>query len=149
MLEIGLIALCGGILGVMLMIPLRSALIVQEHGVLGYPEGQACAEVLMAGEEGSDQSVVVFSGLGIAAAYKFITDGLKLFPSRVDWVIPDYKGAGAGVDVLPALAGVGYICGPRIASYMFAGSTLAWFVIMPLIALFGGNLTIYPATQSV
>ncbi len=149
LIDIGLIALCGGVLGVMMMIPLRNALIVEEHGTLGYPEGTACAEVLMAGEERGAKSSTVFAGLGIAAAYKFITDGLKLFPSEVDYSIKAYKGSGVGVDVLPALAGVGYICGPRVSSYMFAGSTLAWLVIMPLIALFGSNLVIYPATETV
>ncbi len=149
MIDIGIIALCGGILGVVMMIPLRRALIVEEHGVLGYPEGTACAEVLMAGEKGGSRASTVFSGLGIAAVYKFITDGLKLFPSEVDYTIPAYKGSGFGVDVLPALAGVGYICGPRVSSYMFAGSTLAWFVLMPLIALFGSDLLIYPATTTV
>ena len=149
MVEIGLIALCGGVLGVMMMIPLRSALIVKEHGTLGYPEGKACAEVLMAGEEGGAKASTVFWGLGIAAIYKFVADGLKLFPSEVDYTIDSYKGSGFGVDVLPALAGVGYICGPRISSYMFAGSTIAWFVLMPMIALFGSDLVIYPATASV
>ena len=149
LIDIGLIALCGGVLGVLMMIPLRSALIVKEHGNLGYPEGTACAEVLMAGEEGGAKASTVFCGLGIAAAYKFVADGLKLFPSEVDWTIPSYKGSGFGVDVLPALAGVGYICGPRISSYMFAGSTIAWFVLMPMIALFGSDLVIYPADVSV
>lgn len=149
LVEIGLIALCGGLLGVMLMIPLRSALIVKEHGVLTYPEGQACAQVLIAGEEGGAKSVKVFAGLGIAAVYKFIADGLKLFPSEVDYTIPAYKGSGVGVDVLPALAGVGYICGPKVASYLLSGGILAWLVIMPLIALFGSDLIIYPAKISV
>ncbi len=149
LIDIGLIALCGGVLGVMMMIPLRSALIVKEHGTLGYPEGKACAEVLMAGEEGGSRATTVFAGLGIAAVYKFVADGLKLFPSEVDYSISAYKGSGIGVDVLPALAGVGYICGPRVSSYMFAGSTLAWFVLMPMIALFGSDLIIYPATMTV
>ncbi len=149
LVEIGLIALCGGILGVIFMIPLRSALIVKEHGVLAYPEGQACAEVLIAGEEGGDKSVTVFAGLGIAAVYKFIADGLKIFPSEVDYSISAYKGAGVGMDVLPALAGVGYICGPKVSSYILAGGTLAWLVIMPLIALFGSELVIFPAQVSV
>ena len=78
LIEISLIALCGGVLGVLFMIPLRSALIVEEHGKLPYPEGQACAEVLLAGEEGGAKAGTVFAGLGIAAAYKFIADGLKL-----------------------------------------------------------------------
>jgi putative oligopeptide transporter, OPT family len=149
MLTIGLIALCGGVLGVLLMVPLRTALIVKEHGTLPYPEGTACAEVLIAGEEGGAKSSTVFAGLGIAAVYKFIADGLKLFPSEVDWSIPAYKGAGIGGDVLPALAGVGYICGPKISSYMLAGGATAWFVIMPLIALFGSDLVIYPADCTV
>lgn len=149
LVEIGLIALCGGLLGVLLMIPLRSALIVKEHGVLTYPEGQACAEVLVAGEEGGAKAATVFTGLGVAALYKFIADGLKLFPSEVDYSITPYKGAGIGMDVLPALAGVGYICGVKVSSYLFAGGTLAWLVIMPLIALFGSDLTIYPATVPI
>ena len=149
LIEIGLIALCGGLLGVLLMIPLRSALIVKEHGVLTYPEGQACAEVLVAGEEGGDKSATVFAGLGIAALYKFIADGLKIFPSEVDYSVKSYKGAGVGMDVLPALAGVGYICGPKVSSYLLAGGSLAWLVIMPLIALFGSDLIIYPADISV
>ena len=148
-IEIAVIAACGGILGVLLMVPLRNALIVQEHGTLAYPEGRACAEVLIAGEEGGSKASTVFAGLGIAALYKFIADGLKVFPSEVDWSISAYKGAGFGADVLPALAGVGYICGARVSSYLFAGGTLAWFVIMPLIALFGSDLTIYPAEVSV
>ena len=81
LLEIALIAVCGGFLGILFMIPLRRALIVKEHGVLPYPEGTACAEVLLAGEEGGSKASIVFAGLGIAGVYKFITDGLKLFPS--------------------------------------------------------------------
>lgn len=149
LVEIGFIALCGGLLGVLLMVPLRSALIVQEHGVLPYPEGQACAEVLIAGEEGGDKSVTVFKGLGIAALYKLIADGMKLFPSEVDFSIPAYKGSGIGMDVLPALAGVGYICGPKVSSYLLAGGTVAWFVIMPLMAMFGSDLVLFPAAVSI
>ena len=149
LIEISLIALCGGILGVLFMIPLRSALIVQEHGNLPYPEGQACAEVLLAGEEGGAKAGTVFSGLGIAALYKFIADGLKLFPSEVDFEIKSYKGSGVGMDVLPALAGVGYICGPKVSSYLLAGGTVGWFVLMPLIVLFGGDMVLYPATAPI
>ena len=148
-IDISLIAICGGVLGVMMMIPLRSALIVKEHGVLAYPEGTACAEVLMAGEEGGSKASVVFAGLGIGAVYKFIADGLKLFPSEVDYSIKAYPGSGIGVDVLPALAGVGYIVGPRVSSYMFSGGLLTWFVIMPMIVLFGSDLVIFPAEVSV
>ena len=149
LVEIGLIALCGGVLGVLMMIPLRSALIVKEHGVLAYPEGQDCAEVLIAGEEGGAKASTVFSGLGIAALYKFIADGLKLFPSEITYDIAPYKGSGVGIDVLPALAGVGYICGVKVSSYLFAGGVLGWFVIMPLMALFGGDLVLFPADKTI
>lgn len=148
-LEIAVIAFCGGVLGVLFMVPLRAALIVKEHGVLPYPEGTACAEVLLAGEEGGTSASTVFAGLGISAAYKFVADGLKLFPSEVDYEIKSYKGAGFGVDVLPALAGVGFICGPKIASYMLSGGLVAWVAIMPLIALFGMDSILYPTTTPI
>ena len=147
LVEIGLIALCGGVLGVLMMIPLRSALIVKEHGVLAYPEGQACAEVLIAGEEGGAKASTVFSGLGIAAVYKFIADGLKIFPSEITYDISAYKGSGVGIDVLPALAGVGYICGAKVSSYLFAGGIPGWLVIMPLMVLFGGDAIMFPVTD--
>ena len=130
-----------------MMIPLRSALIVKEHGTLAYPEGQACAEVLIAGEEGGAKASTVFSGLGIAAVYKFVADGLKVFPSEITYDIPVYKGSGVGIDVLPALAGVGYICGPKVSSYLFAGGVLGWLVIMPLMVLFGGDSILFPVTD--
>ena len=148
-LEIAIIAGIGGALGVLFMVPLRKALIVQEHGVLPYPEGQACAEVLLAGEEGGAKAGIVFKGLGIAALYKFVADGLKLFPSEVHYEIPAYAGAGVGVDVLPALLGVGYICGTKISSYLFAGGITGWFVLMPLIVLFGGNSVLFPVDITV
>ena len=149
LVEISLIALIGGVLGVLFMIPLRAALIVKEHGTLPYPEGKACAEVLMAGEEGGAKASTVFTGLGVAAVYKFIADGLKLFPSEVDYSIDSYKGSGIGADVLPALLGVGYICGAKVSSYLFAGGLLGWFVLMPLIVLFGGDAVIFPASDPV
>lgn len=146
--EISAIAVCGGLLGVLFMVPLRTALIVEEHGVLPFPEGTACAEVLLAGESGGDKSKVVFSGLGLSALYKFIADGLCLFPSEVAWEIKPLR-AGFGADVLPALAGVGYICGKKISSYMFAGGLLGWFVIIPLISLFGGESVIAPGVKPI
>ncbi len=139
-LMIAAVAVCGGFLGVFFMIPLRTALIVEEHGVLPYPEGTACAEVLLAGEEGGDKSKVVFAGLGIAAVYKFIADGLSLFPSEVNFDIQNETyTCGIGMDVLPALAGVGYICGLKISSYMFAGGILSYLVLIPAISYFGGD----------
>lgn len=149
LVEIAIIAAIGGCLGVLFMVPLRKALIVQEHGVLPYPEGQACAEVLLAGEEGGAKASTVFKGLGLSMVYKFITDGLKVFPSEVHWEIPAYAGSGVGVDVLPALLGVGYICGTKISSYLFAGGVMGWFVLMPLILLFGKDIVLFPATVTV
>ena len=148
-LSIALIALFGGILGVCFMVPLRQALIVEEHGTLPFPEGTACAEVLLAGEEGGSKAGTVFAGLGIAAFYKFLADGMQLFPSEIGHAFKNYSGAQVGMQVLPALGGVGYICGPKISSYMFAGGTLSWFVLMPMIALFGGDAVIFPASVTV
>lgn len=150
MITIFLVALVGGLLGVAFMVPLRQALIVEEHGTLPFPEGTACAEVLLAGEEGGSKAGTVFSGLGIAAAYKFIADGLKIFPGEIGYDIKAYAGSSVGVQVLPALAGVGYICGPKISSYMLAGSTLSWFVLMPAIALFGADAqAIFPGSDPI
>ena len=149
LVTIFLIALFGGLLGVCFMVPLRQALIVEEHGTLPFPEGTACAEVLLAGEEGGSKAGSVFTGLGIAALYKFVADGLKLFPGEIGYAFKSYAGSQIGIQVLPSLAGVGFICGPKISSYMLAGGTLSWFVLMPAIALFGGDATIYPGTESI
>lgn len=149
LLTIFFIALFGGLLGVSFMVPLRQALIVEEHGTLPFPEGTACAEVLLAGEEGGSKAGSVFTGLGIAAVYKFIADGLKLFPSEIGYAFKGYAGSQIGIQVLPSLAGVGFICGPKISSYMLAGGTLSWFVLMPAIALFGGDATIYPGSDPI
>ena len=142
--EITLIALCGGILGVLFMVPLRNALIVKEHATLLYPEGTACADVLLAGEEGGANASTVFSGMGLAAVFKFVVDGLKLLPADVSAAFKSFKGE-IGMEVYPALLGVGYIVGPQIASYMFVGSVIGWMVIIPLICLFGPDTWLYPA----
>ncbi len=136
-MTITVVALIGGILGVVFMVPLRKALIVQEHGVLPYPEGTACAEVLLAGEEGGEKSKTTFLGLGFGAAYKFICEGLHLFPNEIETTIPGYSGAAIGVDVLPSLLGVGFIIGPKISAYMLGGAVLGWFVLIPLITYIG------------
>ena len=135
-LAITVIALCGGILGVLFMVPLRNALIVREHATLPYPEGTACAEVLLAGEEGGAQAASVFSGLGIAAAFKFIVDGVKLAPTEINLTLENF-GAQIGTQIYPALVGVGYIVGPRISSFMFVGGVIGWCVLIPMILLFG------------
>ena len=144
LVEITLIALCGGVLGVLFMVPLRNALIVKEHETLLYPEGTACADVLLAGEEGGANASTVFSGMGLAAAFKFVVDGLKVLPSDVAFAFKSFKGE-VGMEVYPALLGVGYLVGPQIASYMFVGSIIGWMVIIPLICLFGPDTWLYPA----
>ena len=150
LLEITLIALIGGLLGVFFMVPLRNALIVREHGVLPYPEGQACAEVMLAGEEGGSSASTVFAGMGFAAFFKFIIDGLKVVPGEVsvEGTTKTYPGA-IGTQIYPAVMSVGYICGPKISSYMFAGGLVSWLVLIPMIVLFGSSITMYPGTVSV
>ncbi len=146
--TITIIALFGGLLGVFFMVPLRSALIVQEHGVLPYPEGTACAEVLLAGEEGGSSASAVFAGMGIAAAIKFLVDGFKLISSTLTLKIGSLK-TELSAEIYPALISVGYICGARISSYMFAGGIIGWFVLIPAIVIFGGDIVMYPASVSV
>ena len=146
--EITLIALCGGVLGVLFMVPLRNALIVKEHATLLYPEGTACADVLLAGEEGGANAATVFSGMGIAAIFKFVVDGLKVIPADVAVAFKGFKGE-IGMECYPALLGVGYIVGPRIASFMFVGSLIGWMVLIPVICLFGADTVMYPGTETI
>ena len=147
-IEITLIALIGGLLGVFFMIPLRNALIVKEHGILPYPEGTACAEVLLAGEEGGANASTVFAGMGIAAAFKFIIDGIKLCAGEITFAFKGFAGA-VGTQIYPAVMSVGYICGPKISAYMLSGGILSWLVIIPMIVMFGESIVIYPGTQTV
>ena len=146
--EITLIALLGGLLGVFFMVPLRNALIVKEHGVLPYPEGTACAEVLLAGEKGGANASTVFAGMGFAALFKFIIDGLKLVSGEVSLRVKGFAGE-IGTQIYPAVMSVGYICGARISSYMFAGGVLSWLVIIPLVVLFGADITLYPGSAPI
>ena len=147
--AIAVVSICGGLLGVLFMIPLRRALIVKEHGTLPYPEGTACAEVLIAGEKGGSAASTVFAGLGIAAAFKFVTDGLIVFPSEISYSFKRFKGSGIGADTLPSLLGVGYICGAKISAYMLSGGILAWFVLMPLLVAFGADATVFPGEVAI
>lgn len=147
-LEISVIALCGGILGVLFMVPLRNALIVKEHTTLPYPEGTACAEVLLAGEEGGKGARTVFSGMGFAALCKLLVDGFQIIPGTISAKITALK-TEISTEVYPALIGVGYICGPKIASYMLAGGILGWLVLIPLINLFGADAVLYPGDSPI
>ena len=147
-LSITLIALVGGILGVLFMIPLRDALIVKEHKNLPYPEGKACAEVLMAGEKKGLGTATVFKGMGFSAIIKFVTDGLKIASGEVSFRLGSFPGT-IGTQIYPAIVSVGYICGIRIASYMLAGGLLSSLVFIPLIAAFGKDTVIYPGMVSI
>lgn len=140
LIEICLISLCGGMLGVAFMIPLRSILISNPSENLPYPEGTACAEVLLAGEEKGASASTVFKGLTFSAIYKVITDGLGIFPSQLHFEPKRFKGSGFGIDILPALTGVGYICGPKISSYMLGGGIMSWLVLMPLLSFLGSDV---------
>ena len=146
--SICLIALLGGILGVLFMIPLRKALIVKGHGILPYPEGTACAEVLLAGETTGTGTKSVFLGMGFAAAVKFIADGIKVVPGVITVPLKFLK-TEFSTEVYPAIFGVGYICGPRISSFCFAGGLLGWFVLIPAIITFGGDTVLYPGTEAI
>lgn len=144
-----LVSIFGGLLGILFMIPLRKALIVKEHGYLPYPEGSACAEVLLAGEEGGDKAKATFAGMGFGAVYKTLTDVLKLFPSRLEYVFSKPFPATIGGDFLPAILGVGFIIGRQTAGLMLAGSILSWIIFIPMISVFGGELTVFPADVSI
>jgi putative OPT family oligopeptide transporter len=148
LVTITLIALVGGLLGVLFMVPLRNALIVKEHGVLPYPEGTACAEVLLAGEEGGSSAKSVFAGMGLSAVFKFVVDGLKAIPGVITVPLNALK-TEFSMEVYPALLSVGYICGAKISAYMFAGGIIGWFVIIPAIVTFGGDTVLYPGTMSI
>ncbi len=111
------------------MIPLRNALIVKEHGILPYPEGKACADVLLAGENGGASAKMVFIGMGFAAVIKFIVDGIKIVPGVISAKLDSLR-TDLSTEVYPALIGVGYICGPKISSNMLAGGILGWFVLI-------------------
>jgi putative OPT family oligopeptide transporter len=151
MMTVITISVLGGFLGILMMIPLRRYLIVKEHGVLPYPEGTACAEVLVAGDTGGVKAKSVFSGLGVAVLYKVLMSIGRLWRETPEWGISGIRGAAVGIDATPALLGVGFIIGPRIASIMLAGATLGYLVLAPLIAFIGQFVThpIGPATVPI
>ncbi len=151
--QITMLAFAGGILGVLMMVPLRRALIVKEHGVLPYPEGTACAEVLVAGERGGQLATLVFSGLGIGALWKSLSWTFNLFRQEIGHSLArtsQFPNATLSVDISPEYMGVGYVIGPRIAGTMFAGGVLSWLVLLPLVSIFGAAITnhVPPATAT-
>jgi putative OPT family oligopeptide transporter len=149
--KIFALAVVGGLLGVLFMIPLRRYLMIGEHGKLPFPEGTACAEVLVAGDAGGSRVSRILAGLGIGALYKFLMEGLRLWPDRPVWNIRGVEGAQVGGEVTPALLGVGYVIGPRISGIMLAGGAVAWLVLIPIIKMVGHGLTepLYPATVPI
>jgi putative OPT family oligopeptide transporter len=174
--RVMLVAILGGLLGILMMIPLRRALIVKEHGILKYPEGTACAAVLRAGANAEDRSLandtakaeiaaaeaaglgaspgakIVFTGFGIGLVYKTLMAAFKAWKDVPEKVFgPPLKSGSVGVEVSPELVGVGYIIGPRIASIMCAGGVLSYLLLIPLIKFFGEGLAqpLAPATKRI
>src|SRR5256712_6843420 len=143
--QITLLAFAGGILGVLMMVPLRRALIIKEHGVLPYPEGTACAEVLVAGERGGKLAALVFGGLGLGALWKALSRIFHLFVQELGHSMArtsQFPNATLNVDISPEYLGVGYVIGPRIAGTMFAGGVLSWLVLLPLLSILGAYITV-------
>ena len=145
------VAVLGGLLGVLMMIPLRYALIVKSHGELTYPEGTACAQVLIAGEKGGTSAKTVFTGFFLGLFYKIANLGMKLWPDVPERALQSFKGAAISAEVSPELLGVGYIIGPRISSIMVGGGILSSWVLIPMIKLFGDGLTspLFPGTKPI
>ena len=143
--QLTLLAIAGGILGVLMMVPLRQALIVKEHGALPYPEGTACADVLVAGERGGALARTVFMGLGVGAFWKSLSWIFQIFPTAIGHTIPRtgvFPNATMNLDLSPEYMGVGYVIGPRIAGVMFAGGVLSWLVLLPLLSILGNYMTV-------
>ena len=145
------VAVLGGALGILMMIPLRRAFIVKQHGTLRYPEGTACADVLIVGEQGGATAKLVFTGFGIAFVYELLRLGLKLWKETVEYPVTWFQKATAAIEVDPVLLGVGYIIGTRISCIMVAGGILASFLLIPAIRFFGSGLTdaAPPATELI
>jgi putative OPT family oligopeptide transporter len=151
LLQMTLLAMCGGLLGILFMIPLRRFLIEREHGKLPYPEGTACAEVLVANEIGGGRARFVFYGLAGGALFKFLTSWIRIIPGDIHSRVPFLKKGELGMDLSAALFGVGYILGPRIAAVMVGGGLLSWLVIIPAIAYWGDARTVplFPETLHI
>src|SRR5258705_5607897 len=140
-----MLTFAGGILGVLMMVPLRRAVMVKEHGVLPYPEGTACAEVLVAGERGGKLAALVFGGVGVGALWKSLSWIFNVFRQDIGYSMPrtsQFPNATLNVDVSPEYLGVGYVIGPRIAGTMFAGGVLSWLVLLPLLSILGAYINV-------
>lgn len=161
LVRVMLVAVLGGLLGVLMMIPLRRVFIVKQHGKLAYPEGVACADVLIVGEKGGSSAATVFAGFGLAFVYQFVMNAYKFWsdvPKRLlkferadGSTIFEFKNAQVSIEAHPALLGVGYVIGPRISCIMVAGGVLAWWVFIPMIKFFGEGLSgvLYPGPKLI
>lgn len=134
-----LLGATGGLLGILMMIPLRHNLTVAEHNTLPFPEGTACAKVLIAGDTGGASARPVFVGIGLGAAYQFAMKGLRLWQETIFWSFSSLHKAAIGFELTPIFLGVGYLIGPRIAAVMFLGGALGWSVLLPLFDLLAGS----------
>lgn len=148
--RIFLLSSLGGLLGILFMIPMRRFLIVQEHNKLPFPEGTACAEILKSGEKSHRTALMAVWGVAVAGLYKICSNVIFFWNEQVSWVFKPLKNAEFSIDATPALLGVGYIIGPRITGFMFAGGVVAWWVLIPLIVQFGlGHSTVYPSAVPI
>lgn len=148
-IQVSMLAMLGGILGVMFMVPLRRFLINEEHGKLPYPEGTAAAEVLLAAQEGGRSARNVFTGLGVGFSYTLLWKALQVWSKEIAWHLPFVKKAKFAVEASPALLGVGYILGFRIATIMVCGAALSYLIIVPFMAHMWGSEIIPPATDII
>ncbi|MBC7542676.1 MAG: oligopeptide transporter, OPT family [Candidatus Sericytochromatia bacterium] len=151
LVRVLMVALLGGLLGVLMMIPLRQGLIVQEHGKLTYPEGTACADVLIVGEQGGTEAKTVFLGFGLGALYKLLNAGAHAWKEAPEWIFRTLKGGSLAAEVSPELLGVGYIIGPKTSATMMAGGVLSFLILIPMISIFGEGMTtpMFPATKLI
>lgn len=144
-----LLGLTGGILGLLMMIPLRHSLMVKEHRNLPFPEGSACAKVLIAGDKGGASAKPVFAGMLTGGLFKFVMSGFLLFRDTISWSFVSLNKAGFGYEISPLFLGVGYLVGLRIAAVMFAGGAFGYWVLIPAINAFGGHNIIAPGTVPI
>jgi putative OPT family oligopeptide transporter len=151
LIRVLMVALLGGLLGVLMMVPLRQGLIVHEHGNLTYPEGTACADVLIVGEQGGTNAKTVFAGFFLGAIYKLLNSGTHLWKEVPERIFTWYKGGSIAAEISPELLGVGYIIGPKTSATMMAGGVLSFLVLIPAISIFGADLPtpMFPATKLI
>lgn len=147
-LNVVIVSILGGLIGVLFFIPLRRYLTVEEHGRLIYPEGMACAEILVSGEKGGSGAGLVFTGMAVGGIYKLLSGGFATWSENPSWKFPGLSNGVIGVNAIPSLLGVGYIVGYEVGSYMLSGGLIAWLVIIPLITYFGRGVLdpIFPST---